>query len=141
LQTYFIGLGGESSALVIVEPGLFPQLLLEDFDLLLEVFDNILLVAVDPTSSAGHEELKGIHVLSMKSWARRGQTWCAGAGHLFGLNGRIFESMPCDVSFRTVRGLCSTGIWGGLGGRLERDCVADQPQCVKSSNAAEIRRF
>ena len=37
LQTDFLGLGGESWALVVVEPGLFVHWLLEDFDLLLEV--------------------------------------------------------------------------------------------------------
>jgi hypothetical protein len=44
-----LGLGRQPSALSIVEPGLLAQLLLEDLDLLLKIFDRILLVAVDPT--------------------------------------------------------------------------------------------
>lgn len=33
----------------------------EDLDLLLEVFDDVLLVAVDPTGQAYEEELKMVH--------------------------------------------------------------------------------
>ena len=61
LQTDFLGFGGQSSALLVVEPGLFAQLLLEDFDLLLEVFDDVLLVAVDPAGQTEEDELILVH--------------------------------------------------------------------------------
>jgi hypothetical protein len=61
LQTDLLGLGGQPSALIVVEPGSFAELLLEDFDLLLEVFDNVLLIAVDPAGQAYHIELKQVH--------------------------------------------------------------------------------
>jgi hypothetical protein len=44
-----LGLGRQPSALGVVEPSLLAQLLLGDFDLLLEIFDQVLLVAVYPT--------------------------------------------------------------------------------------------
>jgi hypothetical protein len=55
------GLGRQPSALGIVEPGLFAQLLPEHFDLFLEIFDHVLLVAVDPTGQAKEDELKLVH--------------------------------------------------------------------------------
>ncbi len=55
------GLGRQPSALCIVKPGLFAQLLVQDLDLLLKIFDPVLLVAVDPTGQAYHKELKLIH--------------------------------------------------------------------------------
>jgi len=45
-------LGGEPAALIIVESGSFAQLLLQHSDLLLEVFDDVLLLAVHPTGQA-----------------------------------------------------------------------------------------
>jgi hypothetical protein len=37
-------------------------LFVEDFHLFLEVLDQVLLVAVDPTGQAYHKELKSIHL-------------------------------------------------------------------------------
>jgi hypothetical protein len=73
LQPDLPGLGGQPSALVIVESGLFAQLLLEDCDLLLEVLNSILLVAVDATGHAQHEELKPVHFPIMRSRQAPGQ--------------------------------------------------------------------
>ena len=103
LQPELLGLGGQPSALRVVEPGPFAQLLLEDFDLFLEVFDVVLLVAVDPASQANHEKLKGVHVLGMEFWARQGQGFCSGARLLAGRNSRILQDGSSDASFRTVR--------------------------------------
>ena len=55
------GPGRQPSALGIVEPRLLAQLFLEDFDLLLEIFDHVLLMAVDPTGHAKEDELKLVH--------------------------------------------------------------------------------
>ena len=55
LETDLLGFGGEPSALFVIKPGLFAQLFPEHSDLFLEVFDNILLVAVDPTSQANRK--------------------------------------------------------------------------------------
>jgi len=41
--------------------GFFAQVLLEDFDLLLEVFNNVLLVAVDPAGQTDQDELILVH--------------------------------------------------------------------------------
>jgi hypothetical protein len=60
-QPEFLGLDGQPAALVVVEPGLFAQLLLEDFDFLLKVLDGILLVAIDLARQAKEEKLKMIH--------------------------------------------------------------------------------
>ncbi|HWH69044.1 MAG TPA: hypothetical protein VNT26_06650 [Candidatus Sulfotelmatobacter sp.] len=46
------GLGGQPAALVIVEAGFLAQLFFEDPDLLLEVFNDVLLVAVEPSQTA-----------------------------------------------------------------------------------------
>ena len=55
-EAYLFGLGRQPLPLGIVEPRL-----LEDFDLLLEIFDHVLLVVVDPTGQAKEDELKLIH--------------------------------------------------------------------------------
>src|SRR5664280_2061801 len=47
LQTDLPGLGGQPSALVVVEAGLLTQLFLQDSNFLLEIFDDALLVAVE----------------------------------------------------------------------------------------------
>jgi hypothetical protein len=46
---------------MVVEPGLFAQLFLEDFDLVLEVFDEVLRVAVDRAGQTEEDELKLLH--------------------------------------------------------------------------------
>ena len=55
------GLGRQPAPLVVVEPGpstlLFPQ----DPDLLLKVFDDILLVTVDPSSETDEKQLERVH--------------------------------------------------------------------------------
>jgi hypothetical protein len=53
-ETDLLGFGGKPSALVVVEPGLFTKLFPEHSDLFLQVLDNVLQVAVDPTSQANH---------------------------------------------------------------------------------------
>jgi hypothetical protein len=60
-EANLFGLGRQPLPLGIVEPRLLAQLLLEDFDLLLEIFDHVLLVVVDPTGQAKEDELKLIH--------------------------------------------------------------------------------
>ena len=61
MRTDVFGLGGQPSALVVVEPGLLVQLLPHDLNLLLEVFDHVLLMAVDPAGQTNEEELKMVH--------------------------------------------------------------------------------
>lgn len=56
-----LGLGDQPSTLVVAEAGLFASLLLEDFDLLMEVFNTVLLVAIDPTGQANEKKLKMVH--------------------------------------------------------------------------------
>ena len=53
--------GGQSAALVIGESWLFVQLLPQDLYLFLEVFDDELLVAVEPTGQADEQELQSVH--------------------------------------------------------------------------------
>ena len=53
--------GRQSPALLIGESGPFVQLLLEDLHLLLEVFDDQLLVAIEPTGQANEQELQSVH--------------------------------------------------------------------------------
>ena len=60
-QADLVGLGGQPSTLAFVEAGPLAQLFLEDSDLFLEVFDDVLLVAVDPTGQAYEEESKMVH--------------------------------------------------------------------------------
>lgn len=52
--------------------------LLEDFDLLREVFDNVLLVAVDPVGRVKEEELKMVHPGRVGVGLRFGQKFCCG---------------------------------------------------------------
>jgi len=61
-ETDVLGLGRQPSPLCIVESGFLAQLFVEDFHLFLEVLDQVLLVAVDPTGQAYHKELKSIHL-------------------------------------------------------------------------------
>ena len=53
--------GGQPAALVVGESWLFAQLFPEDLDLLLEVFDDKLLVTVEPTGQADKHELQSVH--------------------------------------------------------------------------------
>jgi hypothetical protein len=78
LQTDLFGLGGQPAALVVIEPGLFAQLLPEDFDLLLQVFDDVLLVAVDPAGQAKEEKLKMVHPGRIGVGLQFGQNFCCG---------------------------------------------------------------
>ena len=52
---------GPSAALVIIEARASAQLLLEHADFHLEVFDDDLLVAVQPSGTANQKEREGIH--------------------------------------------------------------------------------
>ena len=81
LQTDFLGLGGQSSALVVVEPGLLAQLLPEDQDLLLEVFDRVLLIAVDPAGQTDEEQLKLVHPGRIGGGRQFGQEFCYGEAY------------------------------------------------------------
>jgi hypothetical protein len=54
----------------------FAQLFSQDFDLLLEVFDHALLVAVDPIGQADEEELKVAHCRSIRFRPPTGQFFC-----------------------------------------------------------------
>jgi hypothetical protein len=106
-QSDLFGLGGQPAALLIVEPGLFAQLLLEDFDLLLKVFDNVLLVAVDPARQAEQEELKQVHWRSMRDWRLQGQRFSGRIGKFLDRTKQIIPHVPRNVSFRTVRHPCA----------------------------------
>jgi hypothetical protein len=55
--------GGEASALVVGQPKAAPlQLPLEDPVLLHQVFDDVLLVAVDPTREGHEQHLQGVDI-------------------------------------------------------------------------------
>lgn len=56
-----VALGRQPAALVMVEPGLSVQLFPQDLYLLLEVFNDELLLAVEPTSQADEHELQSVH--------------------------------------------------------------------------------
>ena len=73
LQPDLPGLGGQPSALIVVEPGPFAQLLPKHFDLFLEVFGKVLLVTVNPARQAEHKELKQVHFPIMRSRQAPGQ--------------------------------------------------------------------
>jgi hypothetical protein len=74
-QTDSLGLGGQPTALLVVEPRLLAQLFLENPHLLLQVFDDILLVAVNPTSQTKYKELKRIHLAIMRNDPLFGQSF------------------------------------------------------------------
>src|ERR1035437_1912115 len=81
LQTDSLGLGGQSSALVVIEPGLLAHLLPEDLDLLLEVFDRVLLIAVDPAGQTDEEQLKMVHPGRIGGGLQFGQEFCYGEAY------------------------------------------------------------
>jgi hypothetical protein len=66
LRIDLLGLDRQAAALVVVEPGLLAQLFFEDPELLLEVFNFLLLVTVDPTGQAEGQNLKLVHGPSMQ---------------------------------------------------------------------------
>ena len=55
------GFGCQPTPLVVVEPGPSNQLFPQDPDLLLKVFDDILLVTVDPPSETDEKQLERVH--------------------------------------------------------------------------------
>jgi len=55
------GFGREPAPLVVVEPGPFAQSFSENLDLLLKVFDDMLLVTVDPPSETDEQQLGRVH--------------------------------------------------------------------------------
>ena len=75
-ETDLLGFGGKPSALVVVEPGLLVQLLPHDLNLLLEVFDHVLLMAVDPAGQTNEEELKMVHPGRIEVGLQFGQKFC-----------------------------------------------------------------
>ncbi|HYG35733.1 MAG TPA: transposase [Clostridia bacterium] len=52
---------GQPATLVVVKAGLFAKLFFEDPDLLLEVFNHVLLAPVHPTGQAQEQQLQRIH--------------------------------------------------------------------------------
>ena len=52
---------GQPSSLIIIEPRFLTQLFFEDANLLLEIRDDILLVAVHPTGERNEEQGERIH--------------------------------------------------------------------------------
>jgi hypothetical protein len=82
-QPEFLALDGQPAALVVVEPGLFAQLLLEDFDFFLKVLDGVLLVAIDPTRQAKEEKLKMIHPGRVGVGPQFSEKFCRGGGYAF----------------------------------------------------------
>jgi hypothetical protein len=81
MPTDVFGLGGQPAALVVVEPGLLVQLLPHDLNLLLEVFDNVLVIAVDPAGQTDEEELKGVHPGRIGVGLQFGQKFCYGGAY------------------------------------------------------------
>jgi hypothetical protein len=61
VSAQLFGLGCQPMALVIVESGLSAQLLPQNLDLFLEVFDNELLVTIQPARKADEQELQRVH--------------------------------------------------------------------------------
>ena len=55
------GLGRQPAPLVVVEPGPSTKLFPQDPDFLLKVFDDILLVTVDPSSETDEKQLERVH--------------------------------------------------------------------------------
>ena len=62
------GLCGESLSLPIVESSSFSVNLLENADFLLEILNDGLLLAIDPTRQAQQDELQRIHGQRMPIW-------------------------------------------------------------------------
>ena len=54
-------MGRQPAPLLVIEPGSFAQLLLEDLHLLLEIFDDVLLVTVQTACKADEEQLENVH--------------------------------------------------------------------------------
>ena len=61
IPTHPFGFGRQPAPLVVVEPGPSNQLFPQDPDLLLKVFDDILLVTVDPPSETDEKQLERVH--------------------------------------------------------------------------------
>jgi hypothetical protein len=57
IPSKLLGFGCQPATLVVVEAGLFAQLFPENSHLLLEVFDDHLLVAVEPARKAEQDQL------------------------------------------------------------------------------------
>ena len=61
IPTHPFGFGRQPAPLVVVEPRPSIQLFPQDPDLLLKVFDDILLVTVDPSSETDEKQLERVH--------------------------------------------------------------------------------
>ena len=104
LQTDLFRLGGQPSALVVVEAGLLAQLLPEDLNLLLEVFNNVLLIAVDPTGQTDEEELKMVRPGRIGVGLQFGQEFCGGGAYT-SADCRILLSSKRKREFLDITGL------------------------------------
>jgi len=63
---------GQPLSLIIIEPRFFTQLLFEDANFLLELGDDILLVAAHPTGDRNEEQGQRIHRQSIQDWKSDG---------------------------------------------------------------------
>jgi len=94
IPTDLLGLGRQPTPLVVVEPGPSTQLLPQDPDLLLKVFDDILLVTVDPPSETDEKQLERVHPAILYQPPLANQIYSAAD----------CSSGPFSASFRTLRG-------------------------------------
>jgi hypothetical protein len=112
-QPEFLGLDGQPAALVVVEPGLFAQLLLEDFEFRLKALEGILLVAIERACQAQEEKLKMIHPGRIGVGLQFGQKFGCSRTRTF-VGCRIFVSPKRKLEFsdstRTAFRHCGTGL-------------------------------
>jgi len=94
IPTNPFGFGRQPTPLVVVEPGPSTQLLPQDPDLLLKVFDDISLVTVDPPSGTDEQQLELVHPAILYQPPLANQIQRAR---------RAASSWPCSASFRTLR--------------------------------------
>jgi hypothetical protein len=99
----FLGLGGQPATLVVAEPGLLAQLLLQNLNLFLEVFDDALLISVNPTSQTQQTELKHVHLSIMRSRLPRDQRFAAEIWNIPRVPGWMITARFSGVRFRTLR--------------------------------------
>jgi hypothetical protein len=77
--------GSQPTALVVGESGLSAQLFLEHLHFLLEVFDDELLVAIEPTADAEEQELERVHRLILPN------RFCS-------FESRLVPLLPCPLT-------------------------------------------
>ena len=136
LKPNLLGLGGQPSARVVVESGLSAQLLFEDLDLLLEILDAVLRIAVDPTGQANQGEFKTVHQRRMGFCEWPGHCFSAAWQHPCNSPGQTGSSaiLHQRASFRTVRRLTAPlTLLVAAGDRIPLEPEADTRAGVQDS--------